>query len=154
MDFRLRPAEPTDREFIWRLRVATMKDMIEAAYGWDEATQRAYADESLGGMIVLVGEEPVGVLTLADWADQLHVVWMAIQSEVQGRGLGRALVEHCQRQALQAGKPLTLQVLQGNPAVALYKRCGFEVYERNGPHRLLMRWRPEHSKDFGGSSSR
>ena len=33
MDFRLRPAEPTDREFIWRLRVATMKDMIEAAGG-------------------------------------------------------------------------------------------------------------------------
>jgi ribosomal protein S18 acetylase RimI-like enzyme len=101
-------------------------------------------------MIVLVGEEPVGVLTLADWGDQLHLVWMAIQSEVQGRGLGGALLEHCQQQALQAGKPLTLQVLQGNPAVALYKRCGFEVYERNGPHRLLMRWRPENSKDFGG----
>jgi GNAT superfamily N-acetyltransferase len=105
MAFRLRPAEPADREFIWRLRVATMKDMIGAAYGWDETTQRAYADESLGGLIVLVGEEPVGVLTLADWGDQLHVVWMAIQSEVQGRGLGRALVEHCQREALQAGSP-------------------------------------------------
>jgi ribosomal protein S18 acetylase RimI-like enzyme len=105
-------------------------------------------------MIVLVGGEPVGVLTLADWGDQLHVVWMAIQLEVQGRGLGGALVAHCQQQALQAGKPLTLQVLKGNPAVALYKRCGFEVYERNGPHRLLMSWRPENSKDFGGSSSR
>ena len=55
-DFRLRPAEPSDFEFIWRLRVATMQHMIEAAYGWDEATQRAYAQESLGGMIVLVGE--------------------------------------------------------------------------------------------------
>jgi ribosomal protein S18 acetylase RimI-like enzyme len=154
MDFRLRPAQPSDREFIWRLRAATMRDMIEAAYGWDETTQRAYADESLGGMIVLVGDEPVGVLTLADWGDELHVVWMAIQSEAQGRGLGRALIEHCQREALQAGKSLTLQVLQGNPAVALYKRCGFEVYERNGPHKLLMRWRPDSSKDVGGSPSR
>ncbi|RPH48823.1 MAG: GNAT family N-acetyltransferase [Planctomycetota bacterium] len=120
MDFRLRPAEPSDLEFIWHLRVATMRHMIEEAYGWDEATERAYAAESLGGMIVLVGEKPVGVVTLADWGDQLHVVWMAIASEVQGRGLGRALVESCQRQAQQARKPLTLQVLQGNPAVAMY----------------------------------
>src|SRR6185295_6815941 len=115
MDFRLRPAEPTDREFIWRLRVATMKDMIEAAYGWDEATQRAYADESLGGMIVLVGEEPVGVLTLADWGDQLHVVWMAIQSEVQGRGLGRALVEPLSARGTPGGKAPDVTGPAGQP---------------------------------------
>ena len=59
MDFRLRPAEPSDLEFIWRLRVATMKHVIEAAYGWGAA---------------------------------------------KGHGLGRALVEYCQRQARQAGK--------------------------------------------------
>ena len=142
MDFRLRPAEPSDLEFIWRLRVATMKHMIEQAYGWDEPTQRAYAEESLGGMIVLVGEKPTGVVTLADWGDQLHVVWMAIASEVQGRGLGRALVEYCQLQAQRAKTPLTLQVLQNNPAVTMYQRFGFEAYGRNGPHKLLMRWRP------------
>ena len=73
---------------------------------------------------------------------QLHLAWMAIVPDGQGRGLGRALVEHCQRLALQASKPLTLQVLQGNPAVRLYERCGFEVYGRNGPHKLLMRWQP------------
>jgi GNAT superfamily N-acetyltransferase len=63
-------------------------------------------------------------------------------SEVQGRGLGRALVEYCQRQTKQVTNPLTLQVLQDNPAVAMCQRCGFEVYGRNGPHNLLMRWRP------------
>jgi GNAT superfamily N-acetyltransferase len=119
-----------------------MKQIIEAAYGWDEATQRAYAEESLGGMIVLVEEKPVGVVTLTDWGDQLHVVWMAIAAEMQGHGLGRALVEYCQRQAVEEKKPLTLQVLRGNPAGALFERLGFQVYERNGPHRLLMRWRP------------
>ena len=119
MDFRLRPAEPSDLEFIWRLRVATMKAAIEAAYGWHEATQRGYAEESMAGTIVLIGEEPVGVLTLADWGDQLHLAWTR-----------------------EANKPLTLQVLQGNPAVALYERCGFVTYGHNGPHKLLMRWQP------------
>jgi hypothetical protein len=31
MDFRLGPAEPSDLESIWRLRVATMKHTIEEA---------------------------------------------------------------------------------------------------------------------------
>ena len=67
---------------------------------------------------------------------------MAIQPEMQRQGLGGALIEHCQRRALEADKPLTLQVLRDNPAVSLYKRYGFEVYDQNGPHKLLMRWLP------------
>ncbi len=140
MTFRLRKAEEADLDFIWRLRVATMKEAISQSYGWDEETQRGYAAESLRGEIVLIDERPVGVLTLADWTDEMHLVWMAILPEMQRQGLGSALIEHCQRQALEAGKPLTLQVLRNNPAVSLYKRSGFDVYDRNGPHKLLMRW--------------
>jgi ribosomal protein S18 acetylase RimI-like enzyme len=140
--FRLRRAQRTDLDFIWRLRVATAKEAISKSYGWHEETQRGYAAESLRGEIVLIDERPVGVLTLADWGDQMHLVWMAIQPEMQRQGVGSALVEYCQRQALEAGKPLTLQVLRDNPAVSLYKRYGFEVYDQNGPHKLLMRWLP------------
>jgi ribosomal protein S18 acetylase RimI-like enzyme len=142
MTFHLRPAEAGDVDFIWRLRVATMKETIDRAYGWDEKTQRDYAAESSKGQIVLVGERPVGVLTLADWGDHMHLVWMAVLPDMRRQGLGRAFVEHCQRQALEAGKPLTLQVLRNNPAVFLYQRCGFEGYAENGPHKLLMRWTP------------
>ena len=142
MTFRLRRARRTDLDFMWRLRVATVKEAISKSYGWDEETQRGYAAESLRGEIVLIDERPVGVLTLADWGDQMHLVWMAIQPEMQRQGVGSALVEYCQRQALEAGKPLTLQVLRDNPAVSLYKRYGFEVYDQNGPHKLLMRWLP------------
>jgi ribosomal protein S18 acetylase RimI-like enzyme len=120
-----------------------MKPVIEASYGWDEATQRGYAQESLRGAIVLVGDEPVGVMTLADWGDQLHLVWMAVAPPAQRRGLGSALIEYCQRRARELSKPLTLQVLRNNPAVGLYERCGFEVYDRRGAHALLMRWQPE-----------
>jgi hypothetical protein len=90
MTFRLRKAEEADLDFIWRLRVATMKDAISQSYGWDEETQRGYAAESLRGEIVLIDENPVGVLTLADWGDQTHLVWMAILPEMQRQGLGGA----------------------------------------------------------------
>ena len=140
MTLRLRKAEEADLDFIWGLRVATMKEAVSQSYGWDEGTQRGYAAESLRGEIVLIDEKPVGVLTLADWGDQLHLVWMAILPEAQRQGLGGALVEHCKRKALEAGKPLTLQVLRNNSAVSFYKRYGFEAYAQNGPHKLLMRW--------------
>ena len=54
MTFRLRKAEEADLDFIWRLRVATMKEAVSQSYGWDEETQRGYAAESLRGEIVLI----------------------------------------------------------------------------------------------------
>jgi len=130
-----------------------MKRAIRQSYGWDEQTQRGYAAESLRGEIVLVDEAPAGVLTLADWGDQMHLVWMAIQPGIQRQGLGGTLIEHCQRMARAAGKPLTLQVLRNNPAVSLYTRHGFEVYGQHGPHKLLMRWLPPATSQSRGRIS-
>ena len=140
MEFQLRKADETDWEFIWGLRVETMKFVICQSYGWDDHVQRTYAAESLNGEIVLVDGEAVGVLTLFDWGDQLHLAWMAIIPSLQRRGLGTALVRHCQRLAEEARKPLTLQVLRANPAVRLYERCGFQVYGHSEPDRWLMQW--------------
>ncbi len=140
MRFRLRPADSSDFDFIWRLRAETMKAVISEAYGWNEETQREYAAESLAGQIVLVDEKPVGVLTLLDWGDQLHLSWMAILPEMQGQGLGGELLEHCRQCAIEADKPITLQVLRNNPAIRLYERFGFKTYAYDGRHRVLMRW--------------
>jgi len=117
-----------------------MKAVISKTYGWDEETQREIAGESLAGQIVLVDEKPVGVLTLLDWGDQLHLSWIAILPETQGQGLGGELLEHCHRRAIEAGKPITLQVLRNNPAVRLYERFGFKTYAYDGQHKVLMRW--------------
>lgn len=141
MQFRLRPADQSDFDFIWRLRVVTMKASIEQSYGWDETTQREYAAESLAGQIVLVDEKPVGVLTLTDWGDQLHLTWLAILPAWQGQGLGGQLLRHCQQRAVAAGQSLSLQVLKNNPAVHLYERLGFTTDAHSGPHKLMMCWR-------------
>lgn len=141
MQFRLRPADKSDFDFIWRLRVATMKAAIEQSYGWDEATQREYAAESLAGQIVLVEEKPVGVLTLTDWGEQLHLTWLAILPEWQRQGLGSQLLKHCQQVAATAGQSLSLQVLKNNPAVRLYERFGFTTDADSAPHKLMMCWR-------------
>jgi ribosomal protein S18 acetylase RimI-like enzyme len=117
-----------------------MKRLVHHAYGWDESVQRSYADESLAGQVVLVGGRPVGVLTLKDWADEFHLGWVALLPEVQGRGLGRALVRWAQSCAAARNRPLTLQVLPSNPACALYRDLDFIETGRSPRGDIRMRW--------------
>ncbi|MEH1829707.1 MAG: GNAT family N-acetyltransferase [Nostoc sp.] len=145
MEFQLRQANKDDWDFIWSLRVVTMKDMIAQSYGWDENIQRSYAQESLTGKLILVYGVAVGVITLSDWGEQLHLTWLAIVPQMQRQGLGSNLIQYCQQQAIKLGKPLTLQVLRNNPAVSLYRRFGFEISEQNTSDKLLMQWNPKSS---------
>lgn len=141
--FQLRPAADDDREFIWSLREATMKRLVSEAYGWDDAVQRSYAEESLAGSIVLVDGRPVGVLTLKDSEQEVHLGWVALVRDAQGQGLGRALIRWAQAYAADRAKPLTLQVQPTNPACALYRDLGFTETGRSPRGDVRMRWRRE-----------
>lgn len=140
--FTLRKAIASDFAFIWQLRVTTMKKAIALSYGWDEPTQQGYAAESLNGEIVLVEDERVGVVTIFDWGNQLHLTWIAVSPQYQGKGLGTQLIKYAQNQARKKNQPLTLQVLGINSAKLFYEKQGFQVYDRNGTEKLLMRWQP------------
>lgn len=147
MDFDLRPATDADRAFIWALRLATMRPLIEPLEGWDEEQQRSYADESLAGRVVLIAAERVGVLTIRDCGHELHLTWIAVIPARQSAGLGTALLRLAQVEATEAGLPLTLRVMRGNPAVQLYERLGFAAEgapPTPGPptDRIAMRWTP------------
>lgn len=139
--FALRRAIARDLEFIWQLRVVTMKDIISASYGWDESTQKEYAAESLQGEIVLVENNQAGVITILDWQDQLHITFIALLPQYRGRGLGTKLIEYAKNRAAKESKPLTLQVLKDNSVKLFYEKQGFQVYDRNGDKKLLMRWK-------------
>jgi len=58
-----------------------------------------------------------------------HVTGLAVDPELQGRGLGEALLEAAAAEAVRRGaRRLTLRVLAPNaPARRLYERCGFVV---------------------------
>jgi len=55
------------------------------------------------------------------------MAYLAVKVDYQGRGIGTAVIEELNRQAGECGLPLTLSVLKGNPAKALYDRLGFIV---------------------------
>lgn len=65
-EFTLRSAIADDWEFIWQLRIVTMKSPISRSYGRHEARQRGYAAESLRDDIVLVENNQAGVITISN----------------------------------------------------------------------------------------
>jgi ribosomal protein S18 acetylase RimI-like enzyme len=146
MDLTLRPAGLADRDFLWMLREATMRPLLEPRLGWSEAEQRAYADESLRGRIVIVDGSVGGVLTVVDRQRERHLAFVAVVPTLQGAGIGTALVGLAQTEAAVARLPLSLHVLSINPAVRLYQRLGFVVESSQpvcpGVERLRLCWRP------------
>ncbi|MFF0342716.1 GNAT family N-acetyltransferase [Kribbella sp. NPDC004875] len=143
-DIRLRPATPADDEFLYDLHRRSLGDVIEATWGpWDDAVQRRFHQawfhpETIE--IVLVGGERAGMVqAAAATADTFYISRLEIAPEVQGRGVGTALLHLLMDRARQAGASVVeLHVLGLNRARELYERLGFQVIAEEPP-KLRMR---------------
>ncbi len=79
-------------------------------------------------------DDPVGCLLLTDHPARGHfeLVYMGLVPAVRGRGWGKRIVEHAQRQTARAGRShLILAVDATNdPAIRIYTRAGFQPVHR------------------------
>jgi ribosomal-protein-alanine N-acetyltransferase len=72
-------------------------------------------------------EEPVGFSLFRTVADEAELLLLAVAPQHQHRGIGRRLLEQFVEQARAAGaRRVHLEVRDGNPAVQLYRRAGFQ----------------------------
>jgi len=82
-----------------------------------------------GGALAMLDGEAAGCLRLDDPGDHLHVRRVAVRPDLQGRGVGRALMEWCQVEAKRRGhaevRVGVRRALPGN--LAFYERLGFQV---------------------------
>jgi len=93
------------------------------------------------GQVLLADGEPVGLLKLARDPGEWTVIQIQLAPKLQGRGLGRQLLEEFLSEARAAGRDVVLNVLRANPAKKLYERLGFYV-ERQDEHHYFMRVHP------------
>jgi ribosomal protein S18 acetylase RimI-like enzyme len=144
MEWTLRSASELDREFLYALHRTTMREVIDNTWGWDDAWQRADFDQRFGTCAVSIIDSQghaVGGLWLKSTSDSLHIVELQLLPEMQGRGIGSAVVKHVIQQGIDRGLPVTLSVVPANPrAQRLYERLGFEVTGVDAPF-ILMRHR-------------
>ncbi|MFN2608076.1 MAG: GNAT family N-acetyltransferase [Acidimicrobiales bacterium] len=96
----------------------------EAAYRscWPEARSH----------VVEVGGEAAGRLLVDEGDDSHRVVDIALLAPFRGRGVGSRVLAGVVERADAAGVPVRLSVARSSPAVALYRRMGFEVVADEG----------------------
>lgn len=142
----LREADPAD--------LATLLDLVHRAYraegGWTTeahlvAGARADADEIREAItdevhLLLVAERDGAVVgccytALHEDGRGAELGLFAVDPDVQGGGIGRALLEeHARRRAAQGLEILDLRVLDSRPELAAwYARCGFADVGRPVP---------------------
>jgi ribosomal protein S18 acetylase RimI-like enzyme len=131
VEWQLRPALESDRDFLYALYCTTMRDVIEKTWGWDEAWQQTDFDRRLAAYIVSIVEadhRAAGSLWLEWKPDSLYIHEVQIVPEFQGNGLGTAVVQNVIEQGARRTLPVTLSVVPANPrAKRLYERLGFEI---------------------------
>jgi putative acetyltransferase len=137
-------AGPTDEA---RALIAELDAVLGALY---EAEQRhGYSIEQafqphVRFFVARLDGEAVGCGAVALFDDYAEVKRMYTRDAARGRGVGKALLAHIEREAREAGKPMlrletgTLQAA----AIGLYEGCGFRAcaafghYATLPPHRI------------------
>ena len=130
----LRPAAESDYQFLWELHRAAFHDYVDAIWGWDETWQRDYFDEHFNPaerQIIVFNGIDIGTLGLEQREDELFVERIALLPDFQNQGIGTALMSSIVEDAHADGFPVRLSVLKGNPAIRLYERLGFRVYDED-----------------------
>lgn len=126
--YTLRAATQDDYEWLRQLHHAVMRESLERIRGWNEAQQDTYFRASFDPdqlQIVEMGGEDVGVLSVVRRADELYVRDIQVVGLHQGKGLGTALIQDIQTEALERGLPVTLRVLRASRARRLYEQLRF-----------------------------
>ena len=137
----LRPATHADRDFAFELNRVTMKEYVDATWGWDDAEQEALFDESFDPSdceIVRVGSTDIGLLAVDERADEIYLAGIYLLPEWQSGGIGSSIVRSLLERGAASGNAVTLRVLHSNPrAEALYERLGFTRFRTIETHAYL-----------------
>lgn len=116
---------------MFRVKAATLRYAIEAAWGWEESAQRKLHDDRFdrGDLEILIdGEERAGYVNIRREEDGIRLLSVFLLPPWQSQGIGTSIVEDLKRDAASSGLPVRLRVLLLNTrARALYERLGFVV---------------------------
>src|SRR6266545_2732175 len=115
------PIEPGDRGFVRRTLRDRWRSERMIAHG------EVYFPADLPGLMALLDGEPAGLLAYRIDEDQCEIVW--IDSLLEGRGVGSALIDSVAEAAARSGcRRLWLVTTNDNlPALGFYQRRGFRL---------------------------
>ncbi|MFF5895245.1 GNAT family N-acetyltransferase [Streptomyces argenteolus] len=136
----LRPATSEDVETAVEIRAAAMRPDLERLGRYDEHRVRqrlrdAWTPEHTS--MVEADGAVAGCVALRPTEDGCWLEHFYLAPELQGRGIGTAVLTGLLARTDARGVPIRLNVLQGSPARGLYERHGFAL-EREDPVDVYM----------------
>jgi len=138
-----RSATSADRDFVWGLNQLCYRDVIVRQFGkWDAEWQEANFDKkwTLQRYSIILGDDdPIGVLSISRKDDSVFLNEILVHPNHQNQGVGTLVMKRILTQAESDGMPVRLQVLKENPALSLYQRLGFRVFNTTDTH-FQMEW--------------
>jgi ribosomal protein S18 acetylase RimI-like enzyme len=144
-DLTTRPATEEGLPVLFDLHRAVFRAHIEKIWGWDEVwQQRRFREECAESetAVVWFAGRIAGYIQIVLEAERLMLRNVAIHPDVQGQGIGAALVEEMMDRATALGLPVALGVFRTNPrAGVFYERLGFRRAGENETH-VKMEWSP------------
>ena len=123
-----RHATSQDKDFLWSLKSAAMREYVEQVHGWEDTLQLKFFEKSFHPETILIIREngyDVGMYELQERDDDWFLARIEILPEYQNKGIGTAILSNIINVAKSTGKPLRLQVFKINPARRFYTRIGF-----------------------------
>ncbi|AZA77741.1 N-acetyltransferase [Chryseobacterium sp. G0186] len=138
-----RKATENDLDYLLDLRTKTMvPHYAESNLPTDhEATLKRvlYAFEK--AHIILLDNQPVGLLKISTADHKTDVLQLQIDPAQQGKGLGKKILTDILNEALLAGNTVLLSVLKTNKAQYLYTSLGFKTISED-EHSYFMEFSP------------
>ena len=128
MQITLRPSASTDAHWIAELRADVLLEDLTRLGRYDSTRVRQrFLDAFEPGHthIIVVDGADCGCIAVRPEADAVWVEHFYLPRAVQGKGIGRSILESILDSA--DPRPFRLNVLQGSPARRLYERAGFVV---------------------------
>lgn len=144
-----RKASENDIDYLLDLRTKTMNPhYADSHLPTDrETTLQRILYQFEKANIILLNNEPVGLLKINRAADKTEVLQLQIDPGQQGKGLGKTILSDILIEASTEGKTVSLSVLKTNKAQNLYKSLGFKIVDED-EHSFFM----EFQGDFGSLS--
>ncbi|WP_039917853.1 GNAT family N-acetyltransferase [Cellvibrio mixtus] len=136
-----RAATEKDKQFLLQLRIATMNRHISNAGlepNHENHIERInYRFES--AQIIEYAGQSIGLLKVVKEGSVWDLVQIQLDSNFQGKGLGRKIIQSVIVEAKENGARVKLSVFKKNPALGLYLSLGFITYmETENTYEMLF----------------
>lgn len=143
-DWALRPATPGDIDAMAELRAVVLRrDLVRLGRYDEHRVRRRMRDSYLPEYtsIIVVDGRFAGCVTVRPVEDGWCLESFFLAEELQGAGIGSAVLRELLARTDAEGATVRLNVLQGSAARRLYERHGFTL-EREDPVDVFMVRRP------------